>query len=46
MNIFKRPERLPIDIHQSKPYPLSPFESFIKRYSNYIIKILINKKRK
>jgi hypothetical protein len=45
-NLFKKPERMPIEIHQSKPARLSPFEETLKKYSDTIIKILINNRRK
>jgi hypothetical protein len=45
-NLFKKPERTPIEIHQSKPQRLSPFEETLKKYSDTIIKILINNRRK
>jgi len=46
INILKRRERTPIEIHQSAPKPLSLLEQCLKRYSAYIFRVLcFNKKR-
>ncbi len=44
-NIFKRKERLPIDIHQSRIH-YSPLEKWLYKNSNYVINLILNRKKK